>query len=269
MLAPRPGDVVELPVELVAEPDGRAGRRAGPDPEDPVSGCRLRSKVSSGSALPAPADGANHHRSERFDHHALMPAVVTPPRTRHRLLPVRLVVRLVAVVAAVCAFSAYPVLVEPAGALCDAIPLDVQPRAARPGEMLTVSGRGYYVCNDAIVCDADKGCPPPEPPRPLAKVSISFIQGTRDSNPEDLGVEIANVPGPDFSVTARIPVNATPGPARISANGAAPVAITVLGNGLADTGGPHSPLLLFILASAALVAVVTTCRARSTCIGSE
>lgn len=156
-----------------------------------------------------------------------------------------------------------PLFSSPASAACAAAPIRISADRGAPGSAVTVSGEGFYECNDVVACevpdmvattDTTAACEFP-PPTPLDPVLILFQQGDRI-------VEVGRARGPDFSVVVTIPADAAPGRAWISATGAVSRAFTVLGPArpgprprtLARTGSPVATLAgagaLLVLAGA-------------------
>jgi len=105
---------------------------------------------------------------------------------------------------------------DPAEAACMDPVVEIRPRAAGPGDAVTISGYGWRQgCNDTVDCPDGGPCPTDASAPPRTGIRLRFSQGR---NNDTLGVADADQNG-RFTHQATIPLWAEKGAASVMADG--------------------------------------------------
>lgn len=129
---------------------------------------------------------------------------------------------------------------EPAGAACMAPVIEVSPRSASPGALVTITGYGWrHGCNDTVDCPTGGPCPANSDAPPRTGIRLRFSQGRTG---DVLGVADADH-NARFTHVATVPQWAKKGAATVAADdvitgfSVAPAGGTAGSAGFSGSGG--------------------------------
>lgn len=151
---------------------------------------------------------------------------------------------------------------RPASASCAAPIINADPASAPAGATILVSGK-YFAngCADVITCQVGQPCPTPSPPPPARDIDITFRQSG-----ETWPLARVSANGRyRFYAHVKVPDNATPGPAKIFAEGQWSAPFTVALPATGETARPRTIGFALVALSGMLVvaAVASLRRART------